>query len=226
MHFLLLTLFSPVFGVLASPFDQDLTSRNAPKSPYPGHPINETATDIVLRAFNPKAVDPHALNSRSSGGFLGSCKDIRFYLGDKDMDRKGPADIHDGYLESPVLVAHCPDLAGEMRCTSLQLSTCMQNKDGNLVAGLDGQWQGSCTQCIMREDGRHFWCRCWSFKDGQRVLGETVINLIREDTIVQNFDGDLMCSGQRGLRGVCPDEKSFDVTEYGWGDFWLDLGWI
>ncbi|KAM6530585.1 hypothetical protein FSOLCH5_000079 [Fusarium solani] len=178
MYFAFLPLFLAALGALAN----HITPRDAnPQSSYfkdlpntlsPDFPVNET-TKIEVR----DATLTHSLRIRGAGGYLGSCKDIRFYISDKDMNRVNPAYIHSGYYESPRLVARCPDLTGEMKCSSLELGECMVNVNGALAPGPGGLWHETCTQCIISEDGKDLWCHCWSAMKGHLLMSGTTINL-------------------------------------------------
>lgn len=141
MHFTLLPLFLGALGALATPVE-DMTPRDAnPQTSYfkdllntlsTDFPVNETTTKIVVRDATLTHDSPR---TRDEPGFLGSCKDVRFYISEKDMNRANPSWIHPGYYESPRLVARCPDFTGEMRCTSLELGECMVNANGVLAPG-------------------------------------------------------------------------------------------
>ncbi|KAM0428543.1 hypothetical protein ACHAPT_006903 [Fusarium lateritium] len=182
MFFSLLPLFLAALGALATPItssDEAITARDAnpqfknlPNTLSPDFPLNDTNAELVIRD-----APPHSLDARGAGGYLGSCKDIRFYISDKDMKRPDPAYIHSGYFESPRLVARCPDMTGEMKCTSLELGECMVNVNGQLTPGPGGLWHKSCTQCIMSDGGKDFWCHCWSGLGGHLLMSGTTINL-------------------------------------------------
>ncbi|RTE71036.1 hypothetical protein BHE90_014557 [Fusarium euwallaceae] len=179
MYFAFLPLLLKALGALATPITPETTPhdvnsyfKDLPNTLSPDFPINAT-TNIQIR----DETLTHSLRVRGAGGYLGSCKDIRFYISDKDMNRVHPNWIHTGYLESPRLVARCPDLTGEMKCTSLELGECMVNVNGALALGPGGDWHKTCTQCIMKEDGKAFWCHCWSAMKGHLMMAGTSINL-------------------------------------------------
>ncbi|KAF7533143.1 hypothetical protein G7Z17_g13554 [Cylindrodendrum hubeiense] len=78
-------------------------------------------------------------NLASWGGFADSCTDIRYYLSDRYMKRYeiGEENPSAGvgvkpFLDSPVLVARCPNLSGQKRCSVLRLGDCMANREGKL----------------------------------------------------------------------------------------------
>ncbi|RSL64252.1 hypothetical protein CEP54_004807 [Fusarium duplospermum] len=179
MYFAFLPLLLAAIGALSTPITPETTPQDTnsnfkdlPNTLSPDFPINET-TKIEIR----DETLTHSLHIRGAGGFLGSCKDVRFYISDKDMNRVHPEWIHTGYLESPRLVARCPDLTGEMKCSSLELGECMVNVNGALAPGPGGLWHKTCTQCIMKEDGKAFWCHCWSAMKGHLMMAGTTINL-------------------------------------------------
>ncbi|KAJ4321159.1 hypothetical protein N0V84_005511 [Fusarium piperis] len=187
MYFAFLPLFLAALGVFATPItssNEDMTPRDAnPQTSYfkdlpntlsTDFPVNETTAKIVIRDAT---LAHHFLRVRGAGGYLGSCKDVRFYINDKDMNRVNPSWIHSGYFESPRLVARCPDLTGEMKCSSLELGECMVNVNGALAPGPGGLWHKTCTQCIMSDDGKDLWCHCWSAMKGHLLMSGTTINL-------------------------------------------------
>ncbi|KAK7414237.1 hypothetical protein QQX98_006932 [Neonectria punicea] len=121
MHFLIIPIFAAALGAFANPL--------AP----PDEPGNTHDSDLAVN------VDSHELFERGKGGYVGSCTDIRYYLGTQDMKVYELSETNPSFLigkkpfmESPVLVARCPNLSGQTKCSVLRLGDCMANREGQL----------------------------------------------------------------------------------------------
>ncbi|KAF5022907.1 hypothetical protein F66182_5026 [Fusarium sp. NRRL 66182] len=199
------------------------------KSPYPPSDFityidsNGTTRKMENRGYDASLEHGPELEARyKSGGFLDDgCQDVRFYLSKKDFAHKHPERYQaDGYEASPWLVANCPDNNGNLRCTWLSLSDCLANIHGVLRRVAHGNFHESCTQCIMRDEGKFFWCRCFVKNKetdyGFRMNYDSKIDL---NVLVANRDGYLYCGGGYGVWDYCTKRPSFYAGDGLWECF-------
>ncbi|KAH8714554.1 Cyanovirin-N [Ilyonectria robusta] len=209
MQFIFLSILTAALGVCANP-----------STPNDGAPNHSPDTDLGVNITNIELEERG--NSGTWGGFADSCTDIRYYLSNKDMKKYEIGESNPNsavgvkpYLDSPVIVARCPNLSGQTRCSVLRIGDCMANREGKLQIVDKGKWHTTCTQCAFQSDGRYFACQCYTGKG--KNLQTTVVNL---NELINNFDGNLMCFSNRGSPEYCPHGPSFDITKYGSNGYW------
>ncbi|KAI3317848.1 Cyanovirin-N [Xylariaceae sp. AK1471] len=90
----------------------------------------------------------------------------------------------------PYLSTLCPSSAGRQICTILDLSYCLMNARGNLVATINGHFERSCKNChLTGTNATVLTCSCQMFgKDAP--WQDTEVDL---EDIVANQDGFLSC---------------------------------
>ncbi|KAK7417809.1 hypothetical protein QQZ08_011505 [Neonectria magnoliae] len=199
MHFFIVSILAAALGTFANPL--------AP----PDEPSDTHNSDLAVN------VDSHELFERGKGGYVGSCTNIRYYLGTQDMKVYELSETNPNFIigkkpfmESPVLVARCPNLSDQTKCSVLRLGDCMANREGQLQPSKNGNWHETCTQCRFVDDGKYFYCRCYTGKG--KDLQETTINL---NNFISNWDGNLMCFANKGTPKYCPHGPSFEILNYG-----------
>ncbi|KAI0115555.1 Cyanovirin-N [Nemania sp. FL0031] len=92
--------------------------------------------------------------------------------------------------ERPYLSTLCPSHTGRQICTMLDLSYCLMNSNGHLVATINGHFERSCESCkLTGANATVLSCSCRMF--GKNApLQATEIDL---EGVVQNRDGRLGC---------------------------------
>ncbi|KAJ8107330.1 hypothetical protein ONZ43_g6767 [Nemania bipapillata] len=90
----------------------------------------------------------------------------------------------------PYLSTLCPSSTGRQICTMLDLSYCIMNSHGHLVATINGHFERSCENCrLTGTNATVLSCSCRMFGKGAPYQ-DTSIDL---EGVVQNRDGRLAC---------------------------------
>ncbi|KAH7120215.1 Cyanovirin-N [Dactylonectria estremocensis] len=202
MHILILSLLVAAIGAFATPSTEPAMSTEPVLS-------NEHKLDNITDAASIQGRD-----GGTWGGFADSCTDIRYYLNAEDWQRyldEGEGVGTKPFLKSPHVVAKCPNLAGQKQCSVLKIGDCMGNRGGRLEPAYKGEWHKTCTSCAFQEDGRVFYCQCYTGKGGK--LEGNIVNL---NEIINNFDGKLACFSNFGKPDYCPGGPSFDIGQWGY----------
>ncbi|KAI1734657.1 Cyanovirin-N [Xylaria scruposa] len=90
----------------------------------------------------------------------------------------------------PYLSTLCPSSSGRQICTMLDLSYCLMNSHGHLVATINGHFERSCTNChLTGVNATVLSCSCKMFGKNAPYQ-DTEVEL---EDIVHNRDGRLGC---------------------------------